>query len=48
MKETVLEICNMKDPLCAGGIEKQIASLPGVHHVASNPVNGTQGPETKG
>lgn len=41
MKETVLEICNMKDPLCAGGVEKQIASLPGVHHVSSNPINGT-------
>ena len=31
----------MKDPLCAGGIEKQLTSLPGVHHVHSNPVNGT-------
>ena len=41
MKETILEICNMKDPLCAGGIEKQLTSLPGVHHVHSNPVNGT-------
>jgi Cu2+-exporting ATPase len=41
MKETILEICNMKDPLCAGGVEKQIANLPGVHHVSSNPVNGT-------
>jgi Cu2+-exporting ATPase len=41
MKETVLEICNMKDPLCAAGIEKQIASLLGVHLVSSNPINGT-------
>ncbi|NIM94719.1 MAG: heavy metal translocating P-type ATPase [Anaerolineales bacterium] len=41
MRETVLEICNMKDPLCAQGIEKQLSNLSGVHSVHSNPVNGT-------
>ncbi len=41
MRETILEICNMKNPLCAQGIEKQLSNLPSVHSVHSNPINGT-------
>lgn len=41
MQEVVLQICTMKDPLCAGGIEQKLMALPGVHHAQSNPVNGT-------
>ncbi len=41
MKETILQICNMKDPLCASGIEKKLSNIPGVHSVHSNPINGT-------
>ncbi|MFQ5401310.1 MAG: heavy metal translocating P-type ATPase [Anaerolineae bacterium] len=41
MKETTLQICTMKDPLCAQGIENKLLALPGVHHVQTNAVNGT-------
>jgi P-type Cu2+ transporter len=41
MKETVLQIRTMKDPLCAQGVEKTLMKLPGVDHAQSNPVNGT-------
>ena len=41
MKETVLQICTMKDPLCAQGIEQKLAEVPGVLHAHSNPVNGS-------
>jgi len=40
MQETILQICTMKDPLCAQGIEKKLSALPGVHHAQSNAVNG--------
>ena len=41
MRETILEICNMKDPLCSQGVEKMLSAIPGVHHVQTNPINGT-------
>lgn len=41
MKETVLQICSMKDPLCSQGIEQKLTAVPGVHHAQTNPVNGT-------
>ncbi len=41
MKEATLQICTMKDPLCALGIEKKLSDLPGVHHAQSNAINGT-------
>jgi P-type Cu2+ transporter len=41
MKETILEICNMKDPLDAQGIERKLISITGVDHVQSNPINGS-------
>jgi Cu2+-exporting ATPase len=41
MRETILEICNMKDPLCSQGVEKKLSAIPGVHHVQTNPINGT-------
>ena len=41
MQEAILQICTMKDPLCAPGIEKKLSALPGVHHAQSNAVNGT-------
>jgi len=41
MRETVLEICNMKDPLAAQGIERKLQKVAGVHHVQTNPVNAT-------
>ena len=41
MRETVLQICTMKDPLCAQGVEKKLLSLPGVRHAHTNAVNGT-------
>ena len=41
MKETVLEICNMKDPLSAEGIERKLLNMPGVQRVQANPINGT-------
>ena len=41
MSETILQICTMKDPLCAQGVEKKLLALPGVHHAHTNAVNGT-------
>lgn len=41
MKEVLLHICSMKDPLCAGGIEKKLLALSGMHHVETNAINGT-------
>ena len=41
MKEATLQICTMKDPLCASGIEQKLMALPGVHHAQTNAVNGT-------
>lgn len=40
MNETVLQVCTMKDPLCAQGVEKKLLALPGVHHAHTNSVNG--------
>jgi len=41
MSEAVLQICTMKDPLCAQGVEKKLLALPGVQHAHTNAVNGT-------
>ncbi|HSG18091.1 MAG TPA: heavy metal translocating P-type ATPase [Anaerolineae bacterium] len=41
MNEAVLQVCTMKDPLCAQGIEHKLLALPGVHHAHTNAVNGT-------
>jgi Cu2+-exporting ATPase len=41
MRETVLQICTMKDPLCSQGIEQKLATIPGVHQANTNPVNGS-------
>jgi Cu2+-exporting ATPase len=41
MQETVLQICTMKDPLCAKGIERKLNEMSGVMHARSNPVNGS-------
>ncbi len=41
MSEAILNVCDMKDPLCAQGVERVLGQLPGVHHVQTNPVNGT-------
>ncbi len=41
MRETVLQVCTMKDPLCAQGVEKKLLAFPGVHHAHTNAVNGT-------
>jgi Cu2+-exporting ATPase len=41
MQETVLQICTMKDPLCAQGVERKLEEMPGVLHARSNPVNGS-------
>jgi Cu2+-exporting ATPase len=41
MSETVLQICTMKDPLCAQGVEDKLMKLPGVHRAQTNSVNGT-------
>ncbi len=41
MRETLLNICEMKDPLCAQGVERLLNDLPGVHHAQTNSVDGT-------
>jgi Cu2+-exporting ATPase len=41
MKETTLQICTMKDPLCAQGVEQKLKEMRGVIHAQSNPVNGS-------
>ena len=41
LSEAILNVCDMKDPLCAQGVEQVLGDLPGVHHVQTNPVNGT-------
>ena len=41
MGEAILNVCSMKDPLCAQGVEQVLGRLPGVHHVQTNPVDGT-------
>jgi Cu2+-exporting ATPase len=41
MNEAVLQVCTMKDPLCAQGVEHKLLALPGVHHAHTNAVNGT-------
>lgn len=41
MKEMVLQICGMKDPLCSQGVEQKLTAVPGVHHAQTNAVNGT-------
>ena len=41
MSESVLQVCTMKDPLCAQGVEQKLLVLPGVHHAHTNAVNGT-------
>lgn len=41
MKESVLQVCTMKDPLCAKGVEQKLLALPGVHNAQTNAVNGT-------
>ena len=41
MRETLLNICDMKDPLCAQGVERLLNDLPGVHHAQTNSVDGT-------
>ncbi|MGB3716908.1 MAG: heavy metal translocating P-type ATPase, partial [Candidatus Promineifilaceae bacterium] len=41
MKEVVLQVCTMKDPLCAQGVEQKLLALPGVHQANTNAVNGT-------
>jgi Cu2+-exporting ATPase len=41
MGKAVLQVCTMKDPLCAQGVEKKLMDLAGVDHAHSNAVNGT-------
>ena len=41
MSEAVLQVCTMKDPLCAQGVENKLLALPGVQHAHTNAVNGT-------
>jgi copper chaperone CopZ len=41
MSEAVLQVCTMKDPLCAQGVEQKLLALPGVQHAHTNAVNGT-------
>ncbi len=41
MSEAVLQVCTMKDPLCAQGVEQKLLTLSGVHHAHTNAVNGT-------
>jgi len=41
LKEAVLQVCTMKDPLCAQGVENKLLALPGVKHAHTNAVNGT-------
>jgi len=41
MRKTLLNICDMKDPLCAQGVERLLNDLPGVHHAQTNSVDGT-------
>jgi Cu2+-exporting ATPase len=41
MRETLLNVCDMKDPLCAQGVERLLNKQPGIHHVQTNSVNGT-------
>jgi Cu2+-exporting ATPase len=41
MSEAIRNVCDMKDPLCAQGVEHVLRKIPGVHHVQTNPINGT-------
>ena len=41
MRKTLLNICDMKDPLCAQGVEQLLKDLPGVHSAQTNSVDGT-------
>lgn len=39
MKTAHLDVADLLSPLGARGIEKQLASLAGVHHAAMNPAS---------